>query len=115
LIVISDFIISKKLLDSSIFIDEKNLNIEDWLSIMRNKLKKNANWFFIEISKKVYVRIKIDKNAIKHLFVRFKKNSIKLFLIAKEIFDDLNCVFHDFNKRINTLKTYKRLRQIKIY
>jgi hypothetical protein len=29
LIVISDFIISKKLLDSSIFIDEKNLNIED--------------------------------------------------------------------------------------
>jgi hypothetical protein len=31
-IVISLSIISKKLLDSSIFIDEKNLNIENWLS-----------------------------------------------------------------------------------
>ncbi len=40
-IVISDFITSKKLLDSSIFIDEKDSNIEDWLSAMRNKLKKN--------------------------------------------------------------------------
>jgi hypothetical protein len=32
---------SKKLFDSSIFINEKNSNIEDWLSTMRNKLKKN--------------------------------------------------------------------------
>ncbi len=51
---------------------------------------------------------------MKHLFVRFKKNSIKLFLITKEIFDDLNCVFNDFNKRVNVLKTYKRLKQVKM-
>jgi hypothetical protein len=82
---------------------------------MRNKLKENADWFLIETSKKVYVRIRIDENAMKHLFVRFKKNSIKIFLTAKEIFDDLNHVFDDFNKRINALKTYKRLRQIEIY
>jgi hypothetical protein len=34
---------SKKLLDSSIFIDEKNSSIEDWLLIMRNKLKENVD------------------------------------------------------------------------
>jgi hypothetical protein len=39
----SKLIIFKKLLDFSIFIDEKNLLIDDWLSIMRNKLKENAN------------------------------------------------------------------------
>jgi hypothetical protein len=103
---------SKKLLDSSIFTDEKNSNIEDWLSIMRNKLKTNANWFSIETSKKVYVRIRIDEDAMKHLSVRFKKNFIKSFLIAEKIFDDLSCVFDDFNKRVNALKAYRRLKQI---
>jgi hypothetical protein len=50
---------------------------------------------------------------MKHLTSRFKKNSIKSFFIAEEIFDDLNRMFDDFNKRINALKTYKRLKQIK--
>ncbi len=67
------------------------------------------------MNKKVYVQTQIDEDAMKHLFVRFKKNSIKSFLIAEEIFNDLNRVFDDFNKRINALKIYKRLRQIKIY
>ncbi len=49
---------------------------------------------------------------MKHLIVRFKKNSIKSFLIAEEIFDDLNRVFDDLNKRVNALKTYKRLKQV---
>jgi hypothetical protein len=29
--------------DLSVFTDDKNLTIDDWLSIMRNKLKENAN------------------------------------------------------------------------
>jgi hypothetical protein len=49
---------------------------------------------------------------MKHLASRFKKDSIKSFLIAEEIFDDLNRMFDDFNKRVNALKTYKRLKQI---
>ncbi len=113
-ITISDSIISKKLLDSSIFIDEKNSDIESWLSIMRNKLKENADWFSIKTSRKVYVRTRIDEDAMKYLFACFKKNSIKSFLIAKEIFDDLNRVFDDFNKKINVLKTYKRLKQVEM-
>jgi hypothetical protein len=49
---------------------------------------------------------------MKHLTSRFKKDSIKSFFIAEEIFDDLNRVFDDFNKRINALKTYRRLKQV---
>jgi predicted nuclease with TOPRIM domain len=41
--LIVSLITSKKLFDSSIFIDDKNSNIEDWLSTMRNTLKENAN------------------------------------------------------------------------
>jgi hypothetical protein len=105
---------SKKLSDSLILIDDKNSNIEDWLSAMRNKLKKNADWFSTETSKKTYVRTRIDEDSMKHLASRFKKNSIKSFLIIEEIFDDFNRVFDDFNKRVNALKAYKRLKQVEI-
>ncbi len=107
-----DIATSKKLFDSSILIDDKNSNIEDWLSTMRNKLEENADWFSIETSKRAYVRTQIDEDAMKHLTSRFKKDSIKSFFIAEEIFDDLNRVFDDFNKRINALKTYRRLKQV---
>ncbi len=103
---------SKKLSDSFIFTDDKDSNIENWLSVMRNKLKENVDWFSIETSKKTYVRIRIDEDAMKHLASQFKKNSIKLFLTAEEIFDDLNRMFDDFNKKVNVLKTYRRLKQI---
>jgi hypothetical protein len=80
---------------------------------MRNKLKENADWFSTETSKKTYVRTRIDEDSMKHLTSRFKKNSIKSFLIAEEIFDDLNRVFDDLNKRVNALKVYRRLKQVK--
>jgi hypothetical protein len=105
---------SKKLSDSLILIDNKNSNIEDWLSTVRNKLEENADWFSTETSKKTYVRTWIDEDAMKHLASRFKKDSIKSFFIAEEIFDDLNRMFDDFNKRMNALKTYKQLKQIEI-
>jgi hypothetical protein len=85
------------------------------LSIMRNKLKENANWFLINVQQKAYVRIKINDDVMKHLIFRFFKNSIKLYIISKEIFDDLYQIFDDSNRRINALKTYKRLKQIESF
>ncbi len=45
LIIEDDVTVStfKKLLDSFVFIDDKDLIIDDWLSIMHNKMKDNAN------------------------------------------------------------------------
>jgi hypothetical protein len=101
--------------DSSVFTDDKNFIIDDWLSIMRNKLKENANWFFIDVQQKAYVRIKIDEDAMKHLIFRFFKNSIKSYIISKKIFDDLYQIFDDSNRRINALKAYRRLKQIESF
>jgi hypothetical protein len=111
-VIVSTF---KKLLDSFVFTDDKNSIIDDWLSAMRNKLKENANWFFIDIQQKAYVRIKIDDDAMKHLIFRFFKNSIKSYITTDEIFDDLYQIFDDSNRRINALKTYKRLKQIESF
>ncbi len=58
------------------------------------------------------MRIKIDDDAMKHLISRFFKNSIKSYIIANEIFDDLYQIFDDSNRRINALKAYRRLKQI---
>ncbi len=105
----------KKLSDSSIFTDDKDFIIDDWLSVMRNKLEENANWFSIDMQQKAYVRIRIENDAMKHLTFRFFKNFIKSYTIADEIFDDLYQIFEDFNRRINVLKTYKRLKQIESF
>jgi hypothetical protein len=105
----------KKLSDLFVFTDDKNLIIDDWLSIMRNKLKKNANWFFIDVQQKAYVRIRIDEDVIKHLIFQFFKNSIKSYNISEDIFDDLYQIFDDLNRRINALKTYRRLKQIESF
>jgi hypothetical protein len=101
--------------DSSVFTDDKDLIIDDWLSVMRNKLKENANWFSIDVQQKAYVWIRIDDDVMKHLISRFFKDSIKSYIISKKIFDDLYQVFDDSNRRINALKTYKRLKQIESF
>jgi hypothetical protein len=103
------------LFDLSVFTDNKNLINNDWLSIMSNKLKKNANWFFIDVQQKAYVRIRIDEDAMKHLIFRFFKNSIKSYIISKKFFDDLYQIFDDSNRRINALKIYRRLKQIESF
>ncbi len=105
----------KKLFDSSIFTDDKDSIIDDWLSVMRNKLEENANWFSTDVQQKAYVRIRIDDDVMKHLISRFFKNSIKSYIISKEIFDDLYQIFDDSNRRTNVLKTYRRLKQIESF
>jgi hypothetical protein len=105
----------KKLFDSFVFIDDKYLIIDDWLSIMRNKIKDNTNWFSTDVEQKAYVRIKIDDDVMKHLIFRFFKNSIKSYTIANEIFDDLYQIFDDSNRRINVLKAYRCLKQIESF
>ncbi len=67
------------------------------------------------MQQKVYVRIRIDDDAMKHLIFRFFKNSIKSYTIANEIFDDLYQIFDDSNRRIKILKAYRRLKQMRSF
>ncbi len=105
----------KKLFDSSVFTDDKDSIIDDWLSVMQNKLEENANWFSTDVQQKAYVRIRIDDDVMKHLISRFFKDSIKSYIISKEIFDDLYQIFDDSNRRTNALKTYRRFKQIESF
>jgi hypothetical protein len=82
---------------------------------MQNKLEENANWFSTDVQQKAYVRIRIDDDVMKHLISRFFKDSIKSYIISKEIFDDLYQIFDDSNRRTNALKTYRRFKQIESF
>jgi hypothetical protein len=90
-VIVSTF---KKLSDFSVFTDDKDFIIDYWLNAIRNKLKENANWFFTNVQQKAYVRIRIDEDVMKHLISRFFKDSIKSYIIADEIFDDLYQIFY---------------------
>jgi hypothetical protein len=103
---------SKKLPDPPIFTDGKDPLIDDWLSAMRNKLEGNADWYLTALQEKAYVRTRIGGDAIRHLSSRFKKDSVKPFLSAEEIFEELNLIFGDPNKRVNSMKAFRRLKQL---
>lgn len=105
-------ITSNKFSNSSIFTDEKNTVIDEWLFVMRNKIKVNENWYSTKTLKKTYVRTRLKDDAMKHLAIRFEKDSIKLFDTVDEIFDELTRIFDDLNKRMNVMKVFRRLKQI---
>ncbi len=52
---------------------------------------------------------------MKHLIFRFFKNSIKSYIISKEIFENMYQIFDDLNRRINVLKIYRRFKQIESF
>ncbi len=52
---------------------------------------------------------------MKHLIFRFFKNSIKSYIISKEIFENLYQIFDDSNRRTNVLKAYRRLKQVESF
>ena len=79
---------------------------------MRNKLEENADWYQSNTQEKAYVRTRIDDDAIRHLFSRFRKDFVKSFMTAKEIFEKLNLIFDDSNKKMNAQKAFRRLKQI---
>ena len=71
-----------KLSDSSIFTDNKDPNIDDWLSKMRSKLEVNADHFPIEALRKAYVENRIGGDANKHIAPLLGKESRNPFHTA---------------------------------
>lgn len=78
---------------------------------MKNKFQANGDWYPTEESKLTYTRSRLGGEAMKHLISRFRKNSTKPFISSDEIFETLNQIYGDFNRRINAMKAFRRLKQ----
>jgi hypothetical protein len=109
------FIKSVKISNFLVYENNKNNDFDAWLFNMRNKLKVNSDWYSTKAVKKAYVQSRIEKNVIKHVTSRFRKNSIKSFLTAKAIFDDLKWVYDDSNRKQIFLKKYQDIKQMRKY
>ena len=82
-----------KLPDPPMFTDNKDPNIDDWLSKMRSKLEANADHFLTETLRKAYVENRIGGDANKHIAPRLRKDSRNPFHTAEDIFA---CLFRVF-------------------
>ncbi len=105
-------VITKKFSNPPVFIHDKKSNIDEWLLAMKNKMNVNKNWYLTKTMKKAYVRTRLEDDVMKHLTSRFKKDIIKSFDSTEKIFDKLNRIFEDSNKRMNAMKGFCRLKQI---
>lgn len=100
-----------KLSDPPIFIDNKDLNIDDWLSMMRSKLKVNADDYSIESLRKAYVETRVEGDASRHIASRLRKNARNPFAETEDIFDCLLKIYGDSDRKHTAMKEFRNLCQ----
>lgn len=101
---------STKLPDPPIF-ENKEQDIDNWLSRMRNKLKANSDHYHTEEMKIAYTESRIGGDAAKHIAPRMRDTALNRFETAEEIFEYLYQVFGDPDRRHTAQRLYSKLYQ----
>ncbi len=81
---------------------------------MQNKLKNNADHFAIEDLKIAYVRTRFVEKILKIIVVRYKIDFFKRYRTIKQIMNDLNRAYADFEKKQTARNEFRNLKQKKI-
>ena len=100
-----------KILDSSMFIDEKNSTWENWSLDIREKLAINVNIFSNELYKLSYINSRLADDVVEVTQVRRDFNCDNLYLTVNEILEKLAQSFHDSDKKDNYRREYINLVQ----
>jgi len=90
-----------KILDSSMFIDEKNSTWDNWSLDIRKKLAINIDIFSNELYKLSYINSWLADDIIEITQVRRDLNCDNLYLTVNELLKKLAQSFHDFDKKDN--------------
>ena len=77
---------------------------------MKNKLFVNANHFFSEKMKMIYIKSRTKNNAIKHLKFRMRKNAFYSFRINDEMLNVMKIIFDNFNRKLTIINEFRILR-----
>ncbi len=101
----------QKILNSSLFIDEKNSIWENWYKKVQNKLKINVNLFSSEWVKLSYVHFRLFNNAAEITQSRCKRDCFNSYKIVDEILKELAQLFDDSDKEVNFCRNYYNLMQ----
>ena len=101
----------QKILDSSLFTDEKNSIWKNWYEKVQNKLKMNADLFSSEWVKLSYVHFKLFDDAVEITQSRCEHDCFNSYKIVDELLKELAQLFDDSNKEVNFRKDYYNLVQ----
>ena len=84
-----------KLLDLSIFTNDKNSIWDDWSSKVREKIDSNVNYYLIEKLRIIYILTRLRDNVVIYIYYRREKNTTNLYLIYKNILLKLAKMYKD--------------------
>ncbi len=101
----------QKILDSSLFIDEKNFIWKNWYEKVQNKLKINIDLFSSEWVKLSYVHFRLFDDAAEIIQSRRERDCFNSYKIVDELLKELAQLFNDLNKEVNFYKDYYNLIQ----
>ena len=101
----------QKILDSSLFTDEKNSIWKNWYEKVQNKLKINVDLFSSEWVKLNYIHFRLFDDAAEITQSRCKHDCFNLYKIINEFLKKLAQLFDDSDKEVNFRKNYYNLIQ----
>ncbi len=112
----SDFIYSErsrfqKILDSSLFTDEKDSTWENWYGKIQNKLEINVDLFSNEWVKLSYIHSRLFNDTAEIIQARREHDCVNLYRIVNDLLKKLAQLFNDLNKKVNFRKEYYNLIQ----
>jgi len=100
-----------KILDSSMFTDEKNSTWKNWSLDIREKLAININIFSNELYKLSYINSRLADDVVEITQVRHDLNYDNFYLTVNELLEKLAQSFHDSDKKDNYRRKYINLIQ----
>ncbi len=101
----------QKILDSSLFTDEKNSIWKNWYEKVQNKLKINVDLFSSERVKLSYVHFRLFNDAVEIIQLRRECDCFNSYKIINELLKELSQLFNDSDKDVNFRRDYYNLIQ----
>jgi len=101
----------QKILNSLLFIDEKNSIWKNWYEKVQNKLEINVDLFSSERVKLNYVHFKLFNDAAEITQSRRERDCFNSYKIVDELLKELAQLFNDSNKEVNFRRNYYNLIQ----
>jgi len=104
---------SQKLLNSSLFTDEKEFIWDDWQEKIRDKLEINVDHFNNDKAILVYIHSWISEDTVKVILVRLQRGSLNSYSTINDLLDELAQLYDDSDKETNFQREYANLSQEK--
>jgi len=112
-IMFNSFKRSQKLLNSSLFTDEKESIWDDWQEKIRDKLEINVDHIDNDRAILVYIHSWISEDTVKAILVRRQRDSLNSYSMINDLLNELAQLYNDSDKETNFQREYVNLIQEK--